>query len=367
MNIWSIKQILFRSRDSVRACIGHLMYDYQASDEKFSLNAVKRVLIHRLDGKIGDAVCFAFFFRELKKAAPNVEIVAVITETMFPVYKLIPGIDRIEILPRKVTHQELIKFAEKIGSVDLYIHLIEHLRPRDMYFIDILRPKWFASLDSSLKSCNLQMYRYESSVLGKGFHMTRLLGKILEEGGGQNIDYSYVHIAEEERNKFIAARKNPVIGINPFGAGKGRRLSDDVIKDIINICLKHTSYDIEIISSPKERSHFADIIKNSFAENKRVELVPELSGILDIIGISASYTCIIGVDTGTAHCAAMYDIPQLVFYQFNVDNFNRWRAISPNAECKITSGSSLYDAKPAEISTAVIKFINEHNFNKETS
>ena len=74
MSVNSLKKALIRKKNDLRHFFNKLRYDYQATTEKPVISRMKHVVIHRLDGKIGDAVCYAPFIRELKKAAPESRI-----------------------------------------------------------------------------------------------------------------------------------------------------------------------------------------------------------------------------------------------------------------------------------------------------
>ena len=89
MSVNSLKKALIRKKNDLRHFFNKLRYDYQATTEKPVISRMKHVVIHRLDGKIGDAVCYAPFIRELKKAAPESRITVLVTANIQPVYEAV--------------------------------------------------------------------------------------------------------------------------------------------------------------------------------------------------------------------------------------------------------------------------------------
>lgn len=75
----------------------------------------------------------------------------------------------------------------------------------------------------------------------------------------------------------------------------------------------------------------------------------------------ASCDALIGVDTGSAHVAACYGIPELTFYRQNMGSFTRWYAKSPSAVNVILKTENLPEADVSAVADAVHRFVEKLN------
>jgi len=327
-NFHNLKYSFFHARDLLRGAWGRLRYDHQPAETPLELGKIKRVVINRIDGKIGDTVCFAPFLRELGRHCPDLEIVILANEQMRAVYNQIPGNFRLVMCSKRPHGREVLNICKRIGECDFYVHLVVNLKSRELSFIHYLNPSWVATLDPNLKMDSLRLSRYTSPVKGRGLHITQILDCILSEGGITQIDHAYVRFFERE----VAISKiQNTVGIVPYGASDNRRLSDESIKVIADRILRLPGVKAEIFAVPGDRSHLKDFLSSNYHDEPRIALAPLLLGMRDVFVHAASYRAIIGVDTGTAHVAASYDVPEFTIYSNDVVNFNRWHAVSDRA------------------------------------
>ena len=75
----------------------------------------------------------------------------------------------------------------------------------------------------------------------------------------------------------------------------------------------------------------------------------------------ASCKLMIGVDTGSAHVAACYSIPELTFYSNNMANYSRWYALSPVATNVILDNQFFGDMSTEELCRQVNLFLEKHS------
>ncbi|WP_406546671.1 glycosyltransferase family 9 protein [Succinimonas sp.] len=355
----NLKHGLFHARDLVRGAWGRLRYDHQPSEKPFELSSVKRAVINRIDGKIGDSVCFAPFLRELSKHCPDMEIVILANESMRAVYNQIPGNFKLVMCSKRPHGREVLNICKRIGACDFYVHLVENLRSRELSFIHYLDPIWVATLDPNLKMDSLRLSRHISSVRGRGLHITQILNCILSEGGISDIDHSYVRFFERE---VTLSRIRNTVCIVPYGSNSKHRLSDESIKLMVDSILKIPGVAVEIFVVPGERSHVQDFIGRFYRETPRVSLAPLLLGMRDVFVQAASYRAIMGVDTGTAHIAASYGIPEFTMYPDNIACYNRWYAINDRATNILYDCVSLTTVDNMRLQRDVDSFI-ANNFN----
>ncbi len=158
--IFDAKRAAIRLRDAARHLLGRIRYDFRSSGEVFAVSSLRRAVIYRADGKIGDAICFLPFFRELKRFSPGCEILILSNPGTAEIYRSAPFIDRVIILPKKPRDRETDETARQIGKCDLYVHLFEQLKSRHLRLIRRLHPKWAATLDRSLRCDSLGLSRF---------------------------------------------------------------------------------------------------------------------------------------------------------------------------------------------------------------
>lgn len=381
MSFHDIKKSFLLFKDSVRHFIGRSLYDFRASDEPFRVRELKRAVIYRADGKLGDAVCFIPFIRELKRFSPDCEIIVLSNRNTAEIYESADFIDKVTILPKKPKNSETDAYAEILGECDLYVHLFEKLKGRHLRLINRIRPKWVATLDSSLKCDNLKLYRHTASVDEAGLspeqaekclHITDLLFKILENGGisPQDIDRGYFRMFADRipasvpafaflKSGTSATAAEKTVIFNPYGASSSRRFTDDCIISVLKTLLGETDMHAVLWTGPGDREHGERLLSDNFGDCDRVSVTGSLNSAAEVICAMASCDAMIGVDTGSAHVAACFDIPELTFYGSNLANYSRWHAKAPKAVNVILKTANFAEADASVLTDAVHGFIGE--------
>lgn len=275
MSFFELKKRFLQFRDSARHLIAKFRYDFGPSGEPFSALNLKRAVIYRADGKIGDAICFLPFIRELKRFSPGCEIVVLSNPGTAEIYHSAPFIDRTVILTKKPGNRETYQIAQQIGACDLYVHLFEKLKSRHLRLICRIHPKWVSTLDSSLRCDSLALHRCtvpeeggekfaaDDEKLRNCLHITDLLFRILELGGipPSDIDRSYFRLfadripASGPRFAFLGSEKpdGKTLIFNPYGASSTKRLSDNCIISTLKILTTETSMHIVLWTGPGDR------------------------------------------------------------------------------------------------------------------
>lgn len=380
MSLHDLKKSFLVLKDSIRHFISRSMYDFKSSEEPFSPTGLKKAVIYRADGKLGDAVCFLPFIRELRRFSPDCEITVLSNSNTAQIYEAADFIDKVIIFPKKPKNHETDKYAAELHGCDLYIHLFEKLKGRHLRLINRIHPKWIATLDKSLKCDNLGIYEYTSSVDERGLtweqsekclHITDLLFRILEKGGiaPDDIDRSYFRMFADDipaagpRFAFLKSPENrpgeKTVIFNPYGASSSRRFTDGCIINVITELLEKTDMHVVLWTGPADRERGERLLADNFGNNGRVSVTGVLSSAREIITAMASCDAMIGVDTGSAHVAACFDIPELTFYGNNPANYSRWYAKAPKAVNVILKTANFAEAESSELTEAVRNFIGD--------
>lgn len=359
---FKLKRCFFAKRDAARHFFDRLRYDFPNGAEKLDLARLETVVVHRLDGKIGDAVCFAPFFRELKRFAPRCRITVLARPAHAELYGNIAYIDEVAAAPAKPSAAEAAAIARGLPRCDLYVHLFERLKGRDMRWIRLLRPRWVCTLDPDLKCDNVRLYEHTTLVGAPGapaganppggLHITDLLFRILETGGADpaKIDRSYLRLFDAE------TPASEAVLVNPYGASSSRRLSDGAVAAIVAALLGKTSRDVVLWVSPRDRKRAGEFLAARFGGNPRVRLAPEAHSVKEVVAGMGACAALVGVDTGSAHVAASRGIPELTFYSGANANFARWHAKSPAAVNVILGTDDFGEASEELIAAETGKF-----------
>lgn len=91
LGFFAVSPIMFRFHIYVALLLNRVWLRIPPNAEP-KLNQVKRILVIRLDA-IGDAVLNTAFLRELRDQAPAAEITLIVSEQLYPVFRLCPYVD----------------------------------------------------------------------------------------------------------------------------------------------------------------------------------------------------------------------------------------------------------------------------------
>ena len=127
-----------------------------------------------------------------------------------------------------------------------------------------------------------------------------------------------------------------MIAINPFGAGRSRRLNIDSIRRLITLVLAAApGCGVCLLYSPKERA-LAQQIQIEFS-GCGVFIYAQSKSIYDVIAQIRAADGLISVDTATVHIASALQRPLIGLYNPGGENYSDW---GPNNNKSITIFSS---------------------------
>lgn len=317
-----------KCRDAIRRTLARWLFDKPLIGGK--KDNFKRILVIRWDAKYGDSFVSSFFYREIKKHLPHVSVEAVIPQHMEDLYLNSFHVDKVYFSDKRPGFKALKKLANHIGQTDLVIHLPEALKPRDMYFIKQLQPRFFAGQDDELIACNIKLGKNTEHK-----HFSEKFVAILEGLGMSRsaVDTRYIIPESSERRLCPTEWSEGKLRfvLNPFGNSQRRCLNFVTIKQlsqVLNQQLPHAV--IGLLSSPG---------KNELVQQWAMELgnsvVPLLAekNIQALIENLREADGIISVDTAVVHIAAGLNKPLLAIYSADKKNYAQWR---PNSQLAVT-------------------------------
>lgn len=299
-------------RDQIRRKVGMLLFDRQAA--KPELKEIRNILVIRWDAKLGDSYISSFFFREIKKI-PNTHVTVVTTPELEALYRNGFKVDSVLVVNKRPSYSELNKTANKIGSVDLVVHLTEHMKMKDLYFLSLIDARNIASMDDDIDRVNIKMSGQTSNMLfhDKYVYLLKLLSV-------PNIDDSYTipYTADNKSKKVFYD-----IICNFFGSTEHKSVAiERAVVTLKEITQYYPDFTIGLLSSPSTFNKSKDIVR--LTDDNKVQLVENISTINDAINVIANAQVVLTVDTSIVHIATGLKKRTIAIYPKRENIFNSW-------------------------------------------
>jgi ADP-heptose:LPS heptosyltransferase len=336
-----LKQQMYKLRDAGRRILGRWLFDRPLRAESAcQLPQCRRILLIRWDAKMGDAIVSSFLFRELRKANPDLSIEVITTDAMAALFQEQWHPDRLYRCSKRAGYKELAQLAAEIGSVDLVVHFSKRFKMKDLYFIRRLAPQHLAGLDDELACINIKLGQASQNL-----HFADKFAYVLQHCGLSGVDSTYWLPSQESSEQAVRAvwptEFAPVIAINPFGAGRARKLDVDSIYRLITLVLKAApSCGVCLLYSPNERELAQQVAKDFIGQG--VFIYVHSKTIYDVIAQIRAADGLISVDTATVHIASALQRPLLGLYNPGAENYTDW---GPNNN----QATTIFSADPYNI------------------
>jgi len=283
---------------ALRMRLAKLFLDYRTC-QPLTLDAVKKVLLLRDDGKIGDMVVSTSLLREFNVRGYIIDVLA--TPENFPIIENNPYIRKIFINNSKGINKQLSQ--EKYGVV---IDMGDKISPKSLYFLRAIKA-------NNVIGFNKNEYKiYNKSIPFQGYneHISKRYSLLMTELGFKNYSIDYeLHICDHinekvsEYLKSLPGKYNLVI--NPFTASKERDLEEGQLQNLVNeLHKKLPDINIILIGLPER-------IANMNIEKTFVNPYMSIQGAMSLI-----YQCdlVISPDTSVVHIAAIWKKPLVALY-----------------------------------------------------
>ncbi|MFH7585823.1 glycosyltransferase family 9 protein [Oceanimonas smirnovii] len=316
----------------MRRKLGKVLFD--CASRGGDLSQVKRLLLVRWDAKIGDSIVSSFFFRELRRARPDIQIDVITAPHLAALYRDHFGVDHVYCCKKRPSYAALKKLAAETGPVDLVIHLGKQLKMKDIYFLRCLGADNVMGMDDELDVVNIKL-----GHATKGRHFSEKFAYALELLGVTAPDCQYIIPEDSERRQFIkhAWPVEPVVALNPYGSGSSRRLNFNSVSMLVEQIGKYKpAWKVCLMSTPDTKVEVEKWCHELGAE--RVFTVKFSETIQDAIEIARLSDAVISVDTAIVHIASGLNKPLLAIYNYDEENFSEWH---PNSNRTISMFSSL--------------------------
>ncbi|PSJ42793.1 hypothetical protein C7I36_08995 [Zobellella taiwanensis] len=327
-------------RDQLRRKFGKLLFD--RASRGGDLGQVKRLLLVRWDAKIGDSIVSSFFFRELRRARPDIRIDVITAPHMASLYREHFGVDHVICCKKRPSYGELKTLALETGSVDLVIHLGKQLKMKDIYFLRCLDADNVMGLDDELTLINHKLGKATA-----GRHFSYKFAYALNLLGVNALNCQYIIPEDSGRHQLIQKvwPEESVVAFNPYGSGSSRRLNFESVSRLVELIVKYKpAWKVCLMSTPDTKVEVEKWCYELGAD--RVFTVQVSETIQDAIEIVRLSALVISVDTAIVHIASGLNKPLLGIYNPDKENFSEWH---PNSDKAFVLFSSKYENKLANI------------------
>ena len=314
----------------IRSRVAQILYNKKAKENAILPSNPQRILIIGWEYKIGDYIVSAFFFRELKRIFPGVEIILLASGSHnLPSYH--NSIDRVIYCNRRNMLQffAVKKKVKSIGAVDICI-AITTFSPQEVPIISVANPQYTYAIAAEERE---QFNIYDYCIPRKGHHSQFFMTVLEKFKLGKKVVFCDKY-AIEVPNKYIIPFKalirgidpKKIVVINPFGSC--RHFSFEVLMEIIEVLKERLPQHKIVILAPLDT--YEKLLAYDLGENI---LIPHyITGIEHSLAIIKNCELLISPDTFAVHAASNYGISQIAVYYSSSAAFDVWHPNSDKAQ-----------------------------------
>lgn len=273
---------------------------------------VKNILLINWNGMLGDAIISSCLISAIKSQS-SINIHVITTENLSKIYLENYRVDSVYTIKKGANFTELYKAAKFHKFCDTIIPLIGRMQWRDIFFVGVVRPSNFLSIDDSLKMSNFQLGKeVENMSIDETFRL--FVKKILP-----NAKYDNSYIIPDSN---INLNCSEYLLFNPFASRKDKSLSVgrsvSALKYLANLMPKKRIY---ILYSPATLHVAKDIVEKVSFGN--IQMVDEITDIEKAIAYVKNADYVISVDTSIVHIAYGLNIKTVAIFP-ETECFNQW-------------------------------------------
>jgi len=280
---------------------------------------VQSVIFVNWNGKFGDALVSAPIIKYLKDNN-KIRVSVITNDSLLPFYKDLIGVDHIYEIKEGFSTLNLLAKFFFIRSHDVVIPLFGKLHFNDMLFVLFNFPKFVFSTDESLRVTDKTFLSMSTDKnIDERFESIASL-IVGEEISFKNFKLSYCPIDDGFIDGYDYL-------INPFGARQDKSLSIEKTKQLILYLFSlDKNITIGILYSPNTVHIATSIVKG--LDIHKVQLVPNLNTLKDVIPFLLNSRLLISVDTSLVHLSRLQNrdvvgiYPRTSYYNYWVPETN---------------------------------------------
>lgn len=122
-----------------------------------AMGALAHVVVLRWDAKLGDSIVSSPFYREIRKLS-GVRVTVVTVAELEEIHRKDFGVNRVIVVTSaRPGLRELRRVRRELDAVDVVVHLVGRIQPREIFFLSRLAAARVYSLDDSLRLVSHKM------------------------------------------------------------------------------------------------------------------------------------------------------------------------------------------------------------------
>ena len=319
-------------RDGVRFSLNQWRYGYKpvSCAEDFAWVNLRHLVIAKMDGKLGDTQVITPFIATLQEHCPQLQFSVVAATNVASLYADILGLHTITV-PVKADPaavQKAISSDTLLSRLpcDALLTTEPNFRARDLCLNKLLHPRYIIGIEERSGAVNLNL---KTHSLGK--HITQYFADLLVLGGINTKFECYTPLFTAQEQEWAVKIINaPAIGIAPYGASRHRRLSDDLLVQLVDFLTTHTAFKLallfDVASSLQARLQAFD--------SECFIYKPQATSASQYAALIATCTGIISVDSAAVHLSNAARVPAFCLYAgLDPDGIKRWGPAPFATEC----------------------------------
>ncbi|WP_306108802.1 glycosyltransferase family 9 protein [Pseudomonas sp. FSL R10-1339] len=269
------------------------------------------IVLPRWDAKLGDAIVSSFFFREARKLGAQVTVLTV--PELVDMHRLDFDVDQVIPVTGAPTLIGLGPLVRKLGSVDVFVHLVGRIQPIEMLFIRLLKPARVYSLDDALHCV--------SDKLGEATARSNVVeryARVLLDLGATRINRDYIVPLPKQQVGDPVAH----ILVNPYASRPDKSIGFTRALSLISaLADAWPQHSIGILCSPASRAE-AQQLERAIARSN-VRALSELDTPRLVAGAIRRAEVVVSVDTAIVHMAVGLKAALVAIYPGS-DSYNPW-------------------------------------------
>ncbi len=279
----------------------------------------KRILFIRLR-LLGDIIFTIPALEIFRSHFPGIKVYYVVEEEFKEIGRLIPGIDQLVIIPRKMTLKEMWKFRENIKKLGIDTVVDFHSGPKSAQLTRLTGANLRIGYKSPFR--NWAYHRLTPRKIGDSYtHSVYNQARLLEHLGIPKIDPTRIPRYPEipiEKGQVSAAVKEAVNKekkvVIHVGAGNiFREWGQESFSNLI-FRLKRRGVNVFLIGSGEEEKQVGNYLSTLLdAENFTGKL-----SMAELIYLIANSDVFLGADSGPLHVASLTQTPLVALYGPNI-------------------------------------------------
>lgn len=291
--------------------------------DRGSIQEIRRIVVLRMDRKLGDSVVATGFFRALHEGLPNAEITVLASRESEPIYRTL-GFLKVIVVPKGMWPTVKATWQLRKIIFDVLIETSHLISPKSIFLVGQIKAKKkiaFKNKQSQLFSDHIEFdedfdhvtARYQRTLAALGIHTNDLSYQVnLPKEVAQNVDG---WIRDELKDR-------PFIAINSFAAARMRNLTEASTRTLAQkLGEKFPGHLVVSVGTSGHMSGLKQWIADSGLKNWRI--LPDCTSFFENSRLIERADVVISVDTAIVHIACAFKRPLVGLYRIEPKNVHR--------------------------------------------